>query len=90
MGSRAKSQSWTLLEDGSRDSEDCEWATNDVRALGPEWQDYQPNVAFAQGGRFDGLRAVGLASSKQARERAAHMALTAACLARLEKPQLDD
>ena len=55
----AKAQPW--MQDGSTDGEDCEWTTSDVEALGPAWQGYQPHVARVHGGRFDGLRAVGLA-----------------------------
>ena len=61
----AKAQSWT--QDGSMDGEDCEWTTSDVEALGPDWQGYQPHVARVHRGRFDGLRAVGLALNKKTR-----------------------
>ena len=43
---------------------------------------------FAQvrGGPFDGLRVVGIGPNKKTRERAAHMAVSAACLARNHVP----
>ena len=70
---QAKSQSSTLLPDRSRDIEDHEWATCPTKSwLGPEWLYYLTNVASAPGGRFDGLRAVGLASTTTDREQAAH------------------
>ena len=52
-----------------------------VDALGSDWAGYYHCFARMQGGRFDGLRAAGVASNKRNRARAAHMALAAACLA---------
>ena len=43
-----------------------------------------------QGGCFDGMSAVGVASNKKIRERAARIALAVACLATLKEPELKD
>ena len=57
---------------------------------GPSLAGYHHNVVCVRDGRFDGLSAVGIASNKKNRDRAAHMALAAACLATLKEPELKD
>ena len=47
---------------------------------GPSLAGYHHNVVCVRDGCFDGLSAVGVASNKKNRDRAAHMALTVACL----------
>ena len=87
---KAKQHSETTAQDGRRISEDCEYRKGEIDALGRDWAGYYHNVVRVQDGCFDGLSAVGVASNKKNRDRAAHMALTVACLARLREPQLND
>ena len=80
----AKEESW--WEHGSLVVEDHVGITSDREAGGADRQDCHRYVARVQGGRFDGLRAVGRGWNKRTRERAAHVAVTASVLARLEEP----
>ena len=87
---KAKEHSEKTVQDGTRISEDCQYTKGEIDALGPDWAGYHHNVVRVRDGCFDGLSAVGVASNKKNRERVARMALTAACLATLKEPELQD
>ena len=77
---KATEQSQMTVQDGTRVSEYRTFTKSEIAALGRYWEKYYHNVVRVQGGCFDGLSAVGVASNKKNRDRAAHMALTVACL----------